>query len=229
MHCTFVVVIPLSWVVVLRSVLLGCSSSPPLGHPWGYFSFVVSVACFWVLPLGRSGLGCQPSPPRVAVSPAVLCLSRCHHTFRGCHPVCSWLSLVLPEVSVNNASADALTWTHHQCCLLESLGVSGLATDTLLQATRPRLIRPRPVSKWHATPTAPPSSTRAIWTLFLLPLRCDLWLFFGWHLLCPVCRRLCSGSGWQIPDFPPPLAYTWSSTRSSDNPPPAPGTSSYLV
>ena len=54
--------------------------------------------------------------------------------------------------------------------------------------------------------------------------RTDRWLFFGLHLLFPVCRRLCSGSDWRTPDCPPPLAYTWSSTRSSDNPRPAPVT-----
>ena len=73
-------------------------------------------------------------------------------------------------------------------------------------------------------PNALPSSTRASWRLFPLPPHCFLWLFFGLHLLFPVCRRLCSGSDWRTPDCPPPLAYTWSSTRSSDNPRPAPVT-----
>lgn len=44
--------------------------------------------------------------------------------------------------TVYHTSLDANTQTHHQCCILESLGVSGLATDTLTQATRPRFIRP---------------------------------------------------------------------------------------
>ncbi len=41
---------------------------------------------------------------------------------------------------------------------------------------------------------------------------------------CYACRP-CSGSDWQIPCCPPLLAYTWSSIRSSDNPPPVLGIS----
>ncbi|XP_073722567.1 uncharacterized protein [Misgurnus anguillicaudatus] len=127
---------------------------------------------------------------------------------------------------LQKTSSDAQPWTHHQCCFLDSQGVSGLATDTLLQATRPRLIKPRSVSKWHATaPTVLPSSTRAIWMLSLLPPHYYLWLFFGWRLLCPVYHMPYSGCGWQIPYCLLPLAYTWSSTHSSDTAPPAPGAS----
>lgn len=32
-----------------------------------------------------------------------------------------------------HASSDAHTWTRHWCCIRESLGVSGLTTDTLVQ------------------------------------------------------------------------------------------------
>ncbi len=106
----------------------------------------------------------------------------------------------------------------------ELLGVSGLTTDTLVLATRPRLIRPRPVFKWHSTaPTALPSSTRAIWKLFLLPPRCCLWLFFQLSPIMP--SRPCSGSDLQIPCCPPLLAFTWSSICSSNNPPPVLGIS----
>ncbi len=84
------------------------------------------------------------------------------------------------QLCLQKTSSDARPWTHHQCCFQESLGVSSLTTDTLVLATQPRLIRPRPVSKWHSTsPTALPSLTTAIWTLFLLPPHCCLWLFFG--------------------------------------------------
>lgn len=107
-------------------------------------------------------------------------------------------------ISVLQTSPDALTWTHHQCCFLESQGVSGLTTDTLVQATPPGLIRPRPVSKWHSTPpTSHPSSARAIWMFSPQPLRCFWWLSFDWHLFHLVCHRTCSGHGWQIPDSPP--------------------------
>ncbi len=79
------------------------------------------------------------------------------------------------QLCLQKTSSDARPWTHHQCCFQESLGVSSLTTDTLVLATQPRLIRPRPVSKWHSTaPTALPSSTTAIWTLFLLPPHCCL-------------------------------------------------------
>ena len=40
------------------------------------------------------------------------------------------------SLTVNKISTDTQTWTHHQCCFLESLGVLGLARDSLLQATR---------------------------------------------------------------------------------------------
>ncbi len=70
MHCIVVVVIPLSYVVVLESVLLGCSSSsppppppPPFRAPLGVSFFCGFCSLLWVLPCRRCGLGCQPSPP----------------------------------------------------------------------------------------------------------------------------------------------------------------------
>ena len=43
-HFAIVVGNPFALVVNCRSVLVGCSSSPPLGHPWGYISVRLSVA-----------------------------------------------------------------------------------------------------------------------------------------------------------------------------------------
>lgn len=38
---------------------------------------------------------------------------------------------------ISKTSSDAPPWTHHQCYFLESLGVSGLTTDILVQVTWP--------------------------------------------------------------------------------------------
>ena len=74
-----------------------------------------------------------------------------------------------------NKTYDAQTLTHHQCCLLEALGVYFLVRNS--QAFRTWLIKSCPVSKCHgSTTTALPSSTRAIWRIFLLPSHCFLWL-----------------------------------------------------
>ena len=76
-----IVVLSLAWVIACLSVLLGCSSSPPLGHPWGYIPVGFSVACLWVHPHGSCSLGRWPSLPRLlsfqlsTVSPAVTILS----------------------------------------------------------------------------------------------------------------------------------------------------------
>lgn len=43
-HCRY----SLSWVVILGSILMGCSTFPPLGHTWGYLSFVGFLASFGV-------------------------------------------------------------------------------------------------------------------------------------------------------------------------------------
>ncbi len=151
---------------------------PPSRAPLGVSFFCGFCSLLWVLPCGRSGLGCQPSPPRVAVSPAVICLSRCHHPLRGCHPVYSWLSLVLPEY-----------FSLQKHLLMHDLGhiISVVSRShwvfRVLQQTPSSW---RPDRGWsdpglcHSTaPTALPSSTRAIWKLFLLPPRCCLWLVFG--------------------------------------------------
>ena len=121
-------------------------------------------------------------------------------------------STIFIQCKSQKASADTLTGTH-QCCFLESLGVLGLTTDTLVQATRPRLIRPRPVSQYSAVPTATPPSARATWELFLQPPCCYLWLFFFWDQLSPVLRPS-SGCGWRLSCCPPTTTTTscWKST-----------------
>lgn len=64
--------------------------------------------------------------------------------------------------------------THHQCCFLKSLGISGLTTDTLIQATRPKLNRLQPMAKQHSNAlTTLPSSARAIGMYSLQLLRCS--------------------------------------------------------
>ena len=47
--------------------------------------------------------------------------------------------------------SDSLAWTHHQCCILESLGVSGFTIDTLIPVIHLRMTRPWCVSMWHHT------------------------------------------------------------------------------
>ena len=47
-HCLLIVVCPLPGSVTVVSVRLGCSSSPPLGHPWGYFSIKFIVGSYWM-------------------------------------------------------------------------------------------------------------------------------------------------------------------------------------
>ena len=68
-HSAIVVDNPFALVVNCRSVLLGCSFSPPLGHPWGYISLRLSVA-----DLGTSSrklqVGLLALPTPVAVSPS---------------------------------------------------------------------------------------------------------------------------------------------------------------
>ncbi len=49
-HCLLVFVCPLPWSNIVESIRLGCSSSPPLGHPWGYF-FLRFIVAFMGVPL----------------------------------------------------------------------------------------------------------------------------------------------------------------------------------
>ncbi len=49
-HCLPIFVCPLPWSNTVECVRLGCSSSPPLGHPWGYFVLWFIVA-FMGVPL----------------------------------------------------------------------------------------------------------------------------------------------------------------------------------
>ncbi|KAI8506909.1 hypothetical protein Bbelb_153480 [Branchiostoma belcheri] len=47
---------------------MGCSSSPPLGHPWGYCSLGFVVACCGIPSPERCSLGCQPLLPQCRLS-----------------------------------------------------------------------------------------------------------------------------------------------------------------
>ncbi|KAI8517667.1 hypothetical protein Bbelb_036840 [Branchiostoma belcheri] len=47
---------------------MGCSSSPPLGHPWGYCSLGFVVACCGIPSQERCSLGCQPLLPQCRLS-----------------------------------------------------------------------------------------------------------------------------------------------------------------
>ncbi len=125
----------------------------------------------WSKCLALTGDSCVGSPNFVLL----MLDNLTHEVLKYIFPSC--FSLIAFCRNVLHTSA-AHTWTHHQCCILESLGVSGLATDTLVQATRPRLIRPRPLSRSHTTdPTGHTFSARAISMLSLPPPRCCLWPF----------------------------------------------------
>lgn len=87
-HCRY----SLSLVVILGSILMECSSFPHLKHTWGYLSFVGFVASFWFFLLEEMIWGTNPLHPGCHLSSCPL--ERCHHTLRGCRPVCSWLPLV---------------------------------------------------------------------------------------------------------------------------------------
>lgn len=43
------------------------------------------------------------------------------------------------------------TWSHYQCCILESLGILGLTAYTLVQVIQLALMKARLMSKWHST------------------------------------------------------------------------------
>lgn len=112
-----------------------------------------------------------------------------------------------------------LIWIHHQCCFLESLGVSGLTTDTHFQGTWPRLLRSWPIQvafyRPHHSPLLSQSHLDTSSAASAL-----LFMSSGCPLLCLLCHRPCSGSGWQLSDCPHALACIWSSNCSANTPPP---------
>ena len=62
--------------------------------------------------------------------------------------------IMLISLTVNK-TYDAQTWTHHQCCLLEALGVYFLVRNSLLQAFRTWLIKSCVQVSWfyhHCSP-----------------------------------------------------------------------------